>query len=199
MHVAVDGEYVGCLIVADVVKEESMKAIEELKKQGIQKVIMLTGDKKEVAEYIGGEVGVDQVYAELLPQDKVHQVEKLIEEGNKVAFVGDGINDAPVLALADVGIAMGGIGSDAAVEASDIVLMQDNLMQINKGIEIAKYTKRIVKQNIIFALGTKFIVMILGILGFANMWLAVFADVGVSIIAILNAIRILPKHGKMNK
>ncbi|MDA3733393.1 heavy metal translocating P-type ATPase [Niameybacter massiliensis] len=199
VHVAVDGEYIGCLIVADVVKEESMKAIEELKKQGIQKVIMLTGDKKEVAEYIGGEVGVDQVYAELLPQDKVHQVEKLIEEGNKVAFVGDGINDAPVLALADVGIAMGGIGSDAAVEASDIVLMQDNLMQINKGIEIAKYTKRIVKQNIIFALGTKFLVMILGILGFANMWLAVFADVGVSIIAILNAIRILPKHGKMDK
>ncbi|MEG0950977.1 MAG: heavy metal translocating P-type ATPase [Niameybacter sp.] len=197
VHIAVNGEYWGCLIVADVVKEESKEAIAKLKEQGIKKVIMLTGDKKEVAQYIGSQVGVDQVYAELLPQDKVHQVEKLINEGNKVAFVGDGINDAPVLALADVGIAMGGIGSDAAVEASDIVLMQDNLKQINKGIEIAKYTKLIVKQNIIFALGTKFLVMILGICGFANMWLAVFADVGVSIIAILNAIRILPKHGKM--
>lgn len=199
VHVAVDGEYLGCLIVADVVKEESKKAIQLLKEKGIKKVIMLTGDKKEVAEHIGKEVGVDQVYAELLPQDKVKQVEKLISEGSKVAFVGDGINDAPVLALADVGIAMGGIGSDAAVEASDIVLMQDNLMQICKGLEIASYTKKIVKQNIVFALGTKFLVMILGLLGIANMWLAVFADVGVSIIAILNAIRILPKHGKMNK
>nr|WP_307991026.1 heavy metal translocating P-type ATPase [uncultured Niameybacter sp.] len=199
VHVAVNGKYLGCLIVADVVKEESKKAIKLLKEKGIKQVIMLTGDKKEVAEHIGKEVGVDQVYAELLPQDKVKQVEKLIDKGYKVAFVGDGINDAPVLALADVGIAMGGIGSDAAVEASDIVLMQDNLMQICKGLEIASYTKRIVKQNIVFALGTKFLVMILGIFGIANMWLAVFADVGVSIIAILNAIRILPKHGKMNK
>lgn len=196
VHVAVDGNYLGHLIVADVVKEESKEAIALLKQKGIKQVIMLTGDKQEVAEHIGKVVGVDQVYAELLPQDKVSQVEKLINEGNKVAFVGDGINDAPVLALADIGIAMGGIGSDAAVEASDIVLMQDNLMQICKGLDIAHYTKKIVKQNIVFALGTKFLVMLLGILGIANMWLAVFADVGVSIIAILNAIRILPKHGK---
>ena len=157
---------------------------------------MLTGDKKEVADYLGKEVGVDQVYAGLLPQDKVTKVQELIDKGEKVAFVGDGITDAPVLALADLGIAMGGIGSDAAVEASDVVLMQDNLMQVVKGMDIAKQTERIVKQNIIFALGTKFIVMLLGIFGIANMWLAVFADVGVSIIAILNAIRILPQKNK---
>ena len=196
VHVAADGEYLGCIIVADVVKEESKAAIKRLKEKGIKKVIMLTGDKKEVADYIGKEVGVDQVYAGLLPQDKVTRVQELIDKGEKVAFVGDGINDAPVLALADLGIAMGGIGSDAAVEASDIVLMQDNLMQVVKGMDIAKQTERIVKQNIIFALGTKFIVMLLGIFGIANMWLAVFADVGVSIIAILNAIRILPQKNK---
>lgn len=196
VHVAVDGAYLGCIIVADVVKDESKAAIKKLKEKGIKKVIMLTGDKKEVADHIGKEVGIDQVYAELLPQDKVTKVQELIDKGEKVAFVGDGINDAPVLALADLGIAMGGIGSDAAVEASDIVLMQDNLMQVVKGMDIAKQTERIVKQNIIFALGTKFIVMLLGILGIANMWLAVFADVGVSIIAILNAIRILPQKDK---
>lgn len=196
VHVAVENEYLGCIIVADVVKEESKKAIKLLKDKGIKKVIMLTGDKKEVADYIALEVGVDEAYAGLLPQDKVTKVQELIDQGDTVAFVGDGINDAPVLALADVGIAMGGIGSDAAVEASDIVLMQDNLMQIVKGIDIAKQTERIVTQNIIFALGTKLIVMLLGIFGIANMWLAVFADVGVSIIAILNAIRIIPKYGK---
>lgn len=196
VHVAVDGEYLGCIIVADVVKEESKATIKRLKEKGIKKVIMLTGDKKEVADYIGKEVGVDQIYAGLLPQDKVTRVQELIDKGEKVAFVGDGINDAPVLALADLGIAMGGIGSDATVEASDVVLMQDNLMQVVKGMDIAKQTERIVKQNIIFALGTKFIVMLLGIFGIANMWLAVFADVGVSIIAILNAIRILPQKNK---
>lgn len=197
VHVAVDGQYLGCMIVADVVKEESKAAIKALKEKGIKKVIMLTGDKKEVADYIAEEVGVDDAYAGLLPQDKVAKVQELIDKGDKVAFVGDGINDAPVLALADLGIAMGGIGSDAAVEASDVVLMQDNLMQVVKGMDIAKQTERIVKQNIVFALGTKFIVMLLGIFGIANMWLAVFADVGVSIIAILNAIRILPQ--KKNK
>lgn len=191
IYIAVDGIYKGVIVVADVVKEDSEVAVQNLKKRGIKKIIMLTGDHKEVAEVIGKRVGIDEVYAELLPQHKVEKVEALIKKGNKVAFVGDGINDAPVLMLADVGIAMGGIGSDAAVEASDMVIMTDSLVKIGRGLDIARQTKRIVMQNIVLALGVKIIVMLLGVLGIANMWLAVFADVGVALIAILNAIRIL--------
>lgn len=193
IYIAVNEEYKGCILVADMIKEDSESAIKAFKARGIKQVIMLTGDKKEVAQDIGKKVGVDQVYAELLPQDKVSQVESILETGAKVAFVGDGINDAPVLARADVGIAMGGIGSDAAVEASDIVLLNDELSSIGEALTIAKQTKHIVIQNIVLALGTKLIVIILGLMGVASMWLAIFADVGVSLLAIMNSIRILMK------
>jgi len=192
VHVAKEGKYLGCIIVADEIKEDSHEAILALKQKGIKKVVMLTGDKKEIADKIGFEVGVDEVYAELLPQDKVIKLEELLKMG-KVAFVGDGINDAPVLARADIGIAMGGVGSDAAIEASDIVLMTDRLSSIGDVIDIAKRTRQIVTQNIVFALGIKVIVLVLGLLGIANMWLAVFADVGVSFVAVLNSIRTLGK------
>lgn len=192
IYVARDGIYLGCIVVADEVKEDSKSAIAALKAQGIKKVIMLTGDKKEIAERIGKEVGVNQVYAELLPQDKVAKLEEVLQT-NKVAFVGDGINDAPVLARADIGIAMGGVGSDAAIEASDIVLMTDALSSIGDVVQVAKRTRRIVTQNIVFALGIKVIVLVLGLLGIANMWLAIFADVGVSLLAVMNSIRVLGK------
>lgn len=191
IYVAVDEKYLGCIIVADKIKKDSKEAITHMKLQGIKEVIMLTGDKKEVAEAIGKEVGVDKVYAQLLPQDKVMRVEELIKQGKKVAFIGDGINDAPVLARADLGIAMGGVGSDAAVEASDMVLMTDELSCINKALEIAKKTKTIVTQNIVLAIGIKLLVMVLALMSIANMWMAVFADVGVSLLAVLNATRIL--------
>ncbi|MGL4362732.1 MAG: heavy metal translocating P-type ATPase [Cellulosilyticaceae bacterium] len=191
VYVAVDGQYIGAIGVADTIKTDTKEAIKTLKTRGIKKIIMLTGDKKEIAESIGTEVGVDEVWSELLPQHKVEKVEKLIDDGKKVAFVGDGINDAPALTLAHVGIAMGGIGADAAVEASDVVIMTDSLMKVASGIDIAKKTKRIVLQNVVLAIGVKLIVMLLGIFGFANMWLAIFSDVGVSVIAILNAIRLL--------
>ncbi|MEG0151889.1 MAG: heavy metal translocating P-type ATPase [Cellulosilyticaceae bacterium] len=193
IYIAVNKSYKGCILVADMIKEDSEKAIKAFKSHGIKKVIMLTGDKKEVADDIGRKVNVDEVYSELLPQDKVAKLEEILASGAKVIFVGDGINDAPVLARADVGIAMGGIGSDAAVEASDIVLLNDDLSAIGETLEIAKQTKRIVTQNIILALGTKLIVIILGFLGIASMWLAIFADVGVSLIAIINSIKILLK------
>ncbi|MGL6174726.1 MAG: heavy metal translocating P-type ATPase [Cellulosilyticaceae bacterium] len=193
IYISVNQQYKGCILVADMIKEDSETAIKAFKARGIKQVIMLTGDKEEVAQDIGKKVGVDQVYAELLPQDKVMQVEQILESGAKVAFVGDGINDAPVLARADVGIAMGGIGSDAAVEASDIVLLNDDLSSIGEALTIAKQTKHIVIQNIVLALGTKLIVIILGLMGVASMWLAIFADVGVSLLAIMNSIRILMK------
>ncbi|MEG1828481.1 MAG: heavy metal translocating P-type ATPase [Cellulosilyticaceae bacterium] len=193
IYIAVNKSYKGCILVADMIKEDSEKAIKAFKSHGIKKVIMLTGDKKEVADDIGRKVNVDEVYSELLPQDKVAKLEEILASGAKVIFVGDGINDAPVLARADVGIAMGGIGSDAAVEASDIVLLNDDLSAIGETLEIAKQTKHIVTQNIILALGTKLIVIILGFLGIASMWLAIFADVGVSLIAIINSIKILLK------
>ncbi|MEG1133852.1 MAG: heavy metal translocating P-type ATPase [Cellulosilyticaceae bacterium] len=193
IYIAVNKSYKGCVLVADMIKEDSEKAIKAFKSHGIKKVIMLTGDKKEVADDIGRKVNVDEVYSELLPQDKVAKLEEILASGAKVIFVGDGINDAPVLARADVGIAMGGIGSDAAVEASDIVLLNDDLSAIGETLEIAKQTKHIVTQNIILALGTKLIVIILGFLGIASMWLAIFADVGVSLIAIINSIKILLK------
>lgn len=191
VYVATEDAYIGAIGVADVVKPDTKEALKRLKARGIKRIIMLTGDKQDVATFIGKEVGVDEVRAELLPQNKVEEVEKLIDQGAKVAFVGDGINDAPALTLAHVGIAMGGIGSDAAVEASDMVIMTDSLVKVASGIDIAKQTKRIVIQNIVLAIGIKILVMVLGILGIANMWLAIFADVGVSVIAILNAIRIL--------
>ena len=190
IYVAKDGAYLGCIVVADQIKVDSKEAIASLKMRGIKKVVMLTGDKAEIAHKVGKEVGVDEVYAELLPQDKVAKVEELLKAG-RVAFVGDGINDAPVLARADIGIAMGGVGSDAAIEASDVVLMTDELSSIGEVLGVAKRTRKIVTQNIVFALGVKVIVLVLGILGIANMWLAIFADVGVSLLAVMNSIRVL--------
>ena len=190
VYVAKNDTALGYIVVADQIKEDSKTAISKLRAQGIQKVVMLTGDKAEIANEVGKEVGVDQVYAELLPQDKVEKLEAIIKEG-KVAFVGDGINDAPVLARADIGIAMGGVGSDAAIEAADVVLMTDELSSISDALNVAKRTRQIVTQNIVFALGVKFIVMALSLFGIANMWLAIFADVGVSLIAVMNSIRVL--------
>lgn len=192
VHAAVDNEYWGYLIISDEIKEDSKKAIEELKKIGVNKVVMLTGDSKFVADKVGKELQIDEVYSELLPVDKVNKFEELYK--NKIGnllFVGDGINDAPVLGRADVGVAMGALGSDAAIEASDVVIMTDEPSKIVTGINIAKKTRKIVMENIIFALGVKFLVLILGALGMANMWEAVFADVGVTLIAVINSMRAL--------
>ena len=194
VHVAVDGVYEGHILIADGIKEEAVEAIGKLRKIGIKKTVMLTGDIKNVAESVAAQVGVDEYRAELLPDDKVNAVEELINQKNpkdKLVFVGDGINDAPVLSRADIGIAMGGMGSDAAIEAADVVLMDDNLMKLPKAIRIAVKCMGIVYQNIWFALGIKGICLILGALGIANMWIAIFADVGVMVIAVLNAIRAL--------
>ena len=193
LHVALDGQYAGHVVISDVEKENSEKAIAELKKSGVKKTVMLTGDAKAVAENVASKLGVDEVRSELLPSDKVSEVERLLDEnkGGKLAFVGDGINDAPVLTRADIGIAMGAMGSDAAIEAADVVLMDDDPLKISKAIKISRKCLRIVYENITFALVIKFACLILGALGFANMWLAIFADVGVMVIAILNAIRAL--------
>lgn len=194
VHVASDGKYAGCIVISDEVKESSAEAIKALKEKGVKKTAMLTGDSKDVGEQVAETLGIDTVFAQLLPADKVEKVEKLIEEKSpkgKLVFVGDGINDAPVLSRADIGIAMGAMGSDAAIEAADIVLMDDDPEKIALAIDISKKTRRIVRQNIVFALGVKLAVLILGALGMANMWEAVFADVGVSVIAILNAMRAL--------
>ena len=196
VHVVVDNEYKGNIVIADEVKEDSKEAIEMLKKIGVKKCVMLTGDNKKVAEKIAEELGLDEVYAELLPTDKVAMVEKLLKEKSekgKLAFVGDGINDAPVLARADVGVAMGGIGSDAAIEAADVVLMRDNPSSLVDAIEIGRKTNRILWQNIIFSLGVKIAVLIPAAIGIANMWEGVFADVGVTLIAVLNSMRALRK------
>ena len=192
VHVALEGRYAGYLLIADVVKPHSAAAIKGLKQAGVRKTVMLTGDADAVGKKVAGQLHLDQVYTELLPADKVDRVESLLKQKSEkgmLAFVGDGINDAPVLARADVGIAMGGLGSDAAIEAADVVLMTDEPSKIAAVMKIARKTIRIANQNIVFALGVKFLVLILGALGYANMWAAVFADVGVSIIAILNAIR----------
>ena len=192
VHVALDGVYMGHIVIADRVKEGSAEAIAELKALGVARTVMLTGDQSAVAQSVAKELGVDEVHAELLPGDKVEQVERLMKqkpEGAMLAFVGDGINDAPVLRRADLGIAMGGVGSDAAIEAADIVLMDDDPRKLPCAIRIARHTLRIAKQNIIFALSVKAIILIMGAMGLANMWLAVFADVGVSFLAILNAMR----------
>lgn len=194
VHMAIDGEYAGHIVISDIVKPNAEKAIKELKKAGITKTIMLTGDRKKAAEQVANSLNVDEVYCELLPADKVAKVEELLNaksEKAKLAFVGDGINDAPVLTRADIGIAMGAMGSDAAIEAADIVLMDDNPLQIAKAIKISRKCLGIVYQNIVFALVIKFGCLFLGAVGLANMWLAIFADVGVMIIAVLNAIRAL--------
>ena len=199
VHVAVDGIYAGHIVISDEIKEGSAKAIKQLKAQGISKTIMLTGDSKEVGEDIGNQLGIDLVYTQLLPSDKVEKVEQLLDEKTekgKLVFAGDGINDAPVLSRADIGVAMGAMGSDAAIEAADIVLMDDNPEKIPLAMGIAKRTLRIVHQNIVFALAVKAAVLVLGALGIANMWAAVFADVGVSVIAILNAMRALSTQTK---
>jgi len=190
VYLAVDGKHSGYIVIADEVKPDAVNAIAALKKAGVKNVVMLTGDNKEIAEKIAKEIGITKVYSELLPQDKVQKLEKIMSESQSgTAFVGDGVNDAPVLARADVGIAMGGMGSDAAIEAADIVIMTDEPSKIATVIKISKKTLKIAKQNIVFALGIKLIVLVLGALGMASMWLAVFADVGVSFIAILNSMR----------
>lgn len=194
VHMAVDGEYVGHILIADLLKPHAEEAIRALKVAGIKKTVMLTGDAKRVADKVAADLGIDEVHSELLPGDKVAMVEKLLSQKNekeKLAFVGDGINDAPVLSRADIGIAMGAMGSDAAIEAADIVLMDDDPLKIAKAIRIARKCMRIVYENIYFAIGVKVICLILGALGIANMWVAIFADVGVMVIAVLNAIRTL--------
>ena len=194
VHMAVDGKYAGHILISDILKPHAKEAISELKKAGITKTVMLTGDSKRVADRVAKELGIQEVYSELLPADKVSKVEELLHkksEKDKLAFVGDGINDAPVLSRADVGIAMGALGSDAAIEAADIVLMDDDPLKISKAIKIARKCIRIVYENIYFAIGIKVLCLILGALGIANMWMAILADVGVMIIAVLNAIRTL--------
>ena len=194
VHMAIDGNYAGHILISDIIKPHAKEAIAELKKAGISKTVMLTGDSKRVADQVAGELGIQEVYSELLPADKVSRVEELLNqksEKDKLAFVGDGINDAPVLSRADIGIAMGALGSDAAIEAADIVLMDDDPLKISKAIKIARKCIRIVYENIYFAIGIKILCLILGALGIANMWVAIFADVGVMILAVLNAVRTL--------
>ena len=194
VHMAIDGKYAGHILISDIIKPHAKEAIAELKKAGISKTVMLTGDSKRVADQVAEELGIQEVYSELLPADKVSRVEELLNQKSekaKLAFVGDGINDAPVLSRADIGIAMGALGSDAAIEAADIVLMDDDPLKISKAIKIARKCIRIVYENIYFAIGIKVLCLILGALGIANMWVAIFADVGVMIIAVLNAIRTL--------
>ena len=194
VYMAIDNQYAGCIVISDVIKETSKAAIQSLKSQGIKETIMLTGDTKQTATKVAEEIGIDRVYSELLPADKVEKVEEILQnkgEKEKVAFVGDGINDAPVLSRVDIGIAMGALGSDAAIEAADIVLMDDDPAKISLAMKISLKTLRIVKENIVFALAVKFICLILGAFGVANMWLAIFADVGVMVIAVINATRAL--------
>ena len=194
VHMAIDGKYAGHILISDIIKPHAKEAIAELKKAGISKTVMLTGDSKRVADQVAGELGIQEVYSELLPADKVSRVEELLNQKSekaKLAFVGDGINDAPVLSRADIGIAMGALGSDAAIEAADIVLMDDDPLKISKAIKFARKCIRIVYENIYFAIGIKILCLILGALGIANMWVAIFADVGVMILAVLNAIRTL--------
>ena len=194
LYVAIDKKYVGCIVIADKIKYDAIKTIKELKKNNIKKITMLTGDKKEVGEYVAKMLGIEKVYTELLPDGKVEKVEELMREKSekgKLVFVGDGINDAPVLAVSDIGIAMGGLGSDAAIEVADVVFMTDEPSKIVDTIYLSKKTMRIVKENIIFAIMVKMLVLVLSALGISTMWEAVFADVGVSVIAIINALRVL--------
>ena len=197
LYVTIDRKYVGYILISDKIKEDSKRTIKALKSNNIKQVVMLTGDKKEVGEEVAKELELDKVYTELLPDGKVEKVEEMLKlksEQGKLVFVGDGINDAPVLAISDIGIAMGKEGADAAIEAADIVIMTDEPSKIVKAIKLSKKTMKIVKQNIVFSIFVKILVLILSVIGISNMWEAVFADVGVSIIAILNALRI----GKIN-
>lgn len=203
VHVARDNQYLGYILIADEVKDDAAACISGLKAEGVKRIVMLTGDRRETAEYVASQIGLTEVHSGLLPGDKVDEVEKLIQSKSpkgKLVFVGDGINDAPVLARADIGIAMGGLGSDAAIEAADVVIMTDEPSRIATAMKISRKTLGIVKQNIVFALGVKILVLILAAIGMANMWLAVFADVGVAVLAILNAMRALQgipcKQGK---
>ena len=199
VHMAVDGQYAGHIVISDIVKPDARDAIAALRRAGVQKTVMLTGDIKKVADHVAQELGVDEVYSELLPGGKVAQVERLLEEKGRsgcLAFVGDGINDAPVLSRADIGIAMGAMGSDAAIEAADVVLMDDDPMKIAKGIQISRKCIRIVYENIIFSLGVKLACLLLVAAGIANMWMGIFADVGVMVLAVLNAIRALHTSAK---
>ena len=194
VHMAIDGKYAGHIVISDIEKPHAVEAVAELRKTGIERTVMLTGDKQRVAEQVAEHLGIDQVFSEMLPADKVNKVEEMLAkkpENQKLAFVGDGINDAPVLRRVDIGIAMGAMGSDAAIEAADIVLMDDEPLKIAKAIRISRKCLRIVHENIVFALGVKILCLILGAFGIANMWLAIFADVGVMILAVLNAIRAL--------
>jgi Cd2+/Zn2+-exporting ATPase len=196
IHVAIDGEYAGHIVINDKVKEDSAEAIRDLKSLGVRRTVMLTGDRKEVGKDVAEKLGIDEYHAELLPADKVAYVEEFINTkpatpDSQLAFVGDGINDAPVLARADVGIAMGGLGSDAAIEAADVVLMDDKPSKIALAIRIARRTLRIAKQNVWFAIGVKVLVLLLAAFGVATMWMAVFADVGVTVLAVCNAMRAL--------
>ena len=194
IHMAVGGKYAGHIVISDVVKPHAREAVQALRSAGVHRTVMLTGDAKPVADQVAQSLGIDQVYAELLPAGKVEKVEELLldnSERGKLAFVGDGINDAPVLSRADIGIAMGAMGSDAAIEAADVVLMDDDPAKIAKAIRISRKCLRIVYENIVFAIGIKLACLVLVALGFANMWLAIFADVGVMILAVLNAIRAL--------
>ena len=193
VYIAVNQKYAGCIVISDVIKETTKEAITGLKHQGI-KTVMLTGDSENAAQRVANQVGLDEYHSELLPGDKVEQVERLLQqkgEKDKLAFVGDGINDAPVLSRADIGIAMGALGSDAAIEAADIVLMDDDPAKISQAMKISRKTLKIVKQNIVFALTVKAVCLVLGALGIANMWIAIFADVGVMVLAVLNATRAL--------
>ena len=190
VHVAIDGEYAGHIVISDRIKEDAADAVAALREQGIKRTVMLTGDSAKVAEAVAGKIGLDEFHAELLPAGKVEKVESLLGEG-RLAFVGDGINDAPVLSRADVGIAMGALGSDAAIEAADVVLMDDKLSKIAQAVRIARRTLRIARENIIFAIGIKVLVLVLATFGLATMWMAVFADVGVTVLAVLNAMRAL--------
>ncbi len=195
-YIAENGKYLGCIVISDAVKEDCKEAISDLRRRGIEKFVMLTGDAESVAKNVAQAVGIGEYHANMLPCDKVEMFEQLAsqtEKDKKTAFVGDGVNDAPVLARADIGIAMGGVGSDAAIEAADIVFMDDDLAKLPLAIDIAKRTKQIVMQNIIFALAVKIAFLALGALGFIGMWAAVFADVGVMTLAVLNAMRMLKK------
>ena len=194
LYVAINNKFAGMIVIADKIKKDALETIKGLKEVGVKQTVMLTGDKKEVGEYVARELGIDKVYTELLPDGKAKKVEDLLNEkskNGKVLFVGDGINDSPVIAMSDIGIAMGALGSDAAVEAADIVLMTDEPSKIVSAINLARKTMKIVKENIVFAIAVKVAVLILVAVGVATMWEAVFADVGVSIIAILNALRVL--------
>ena len=194
IYIAIDNKYAGSIIISDKIKDDAYKAVKEFRKNNVKKIVMLTGDREEISKKVSKELNLDKYYAELLPQDKVKKVESLMKEKSidgKLVFIGDGINDAPVLALSDIGVAMGGLGSDAAIEAADIVIMTDEPSKLANAIKISKKTMQIVKENIIFAITVKILVLLLSAIGATTLWCAVFADVGVSVIAIINALRIL--------